>query len=66
MKYTGYGILNPALDQLEELKQLCTFRANDLLLDEITRAKAEATASAYGYCQLLLINLEENPDESRD
>jgi hypothetical protein len=58
MKYTGYGILNPVLDQLEELKQLAIFRANDLFSDEMTRAKAEATASAYGYCQLLLINLK--------
>lgn len=49
--YTGYGDRNALLDELEELKQAAQLRANTLTLDELTRAKAQASADAYAYCQ---------------
>lgn len=56
-KHTGYGIHNKLLDELEELKQLSQLRANDLKADELTRARAQATADAYAYCQHRLMAL---------
>ena len=56
-KYTGYGIHNNFLNELEELKELAQLRANDLKADDLTRAKAQATADAYAYCQHRLMRL---------
>lgn len=57
VRYTGYGIHNGLLDELEELKQSAQLRANDLRADELTRAKAQASAEAYGYCQQRLMRM---------
>jgi hypothetical protein len=43
------------LDELEDLKNMAQLRANNLQADEVTRARAQATADAYGYCQHRLI-----------
>ena len=55
--YTGYGVLNELLNELEGLKGSATLRANSLKKDEITRAKAQSAADAYGYCQQKLMQL---------
>lgn len=57
LKYTGYGEFNPLLDELEELKELAQLRANNLKEEELSRAKAQATADAYAYCQHRLMQL---------
>ena len=56
-EYTGYGTNNALLNELEGLKLSARLRANDLSKDEIDRAKAEASADAYGYCQLRLMSM---------
>lgn len=56
-KHTGYDSHNKLLDELEELKQLAQLRANDLKADELSRARAQATADAYAYCQHRLMQL---------
>lgn len=56
-KYTGYGSHNDFLNELEELKELAQLRANDLKADDLTRAKAQATADAYAYCRQRLMRL---------
>jgi len=57
LKYTGYGSHNALLDELEELKQSAQLRANDLQRDELSRARAQASAEAYAYCQQRLMVL---------
>lgn len=52
MHFIGFGTHNDLLNELEELKQDAQLRANDLLRDDLARARAQATADAYGYCQL--------------
>lgn len=49
--FIGYGIYNELLNELQELKDNATLRANNLTADEITRVKAQAFADGYGYCQ---------------
>lgn len=56
--YTGYGVHNALLNELEELKQSAQLRANELGRDEVQRAGAQATAQAYAYCQHRLMALE--------
>lgn len=58
LAYTGYGVHNALLNELEELKQSAQLRANDLSRDEALRAAANATAQAYAYCQHRLMALE--------
>lgn len=58
MPYTGYGVHNQLLNELEELKQSAQLRANDLLRDDVSRAKSQGTADAYAYCQMRLQQLE--------
>lgn len=55
--FTGYGPLNPLLNELQGLKESAQLRANDLMRDDITRARAQASADAYGYCQQRLMHL---------
>lgn len=55
--YTGYGKLNTALNMLEEVKLSASLRANDLMLEDIERAKASAAQDAYAFSQHILINL---------
>ncbi len=57
IRYTGYGVHNELLDELEELKQSAQLRANDLKADDLARAKAQASAEAYAYCQQRLMRL---------
>lgn len=52
--FTGYGLANRLLDELQELKEAAQLRANNLQLDDITRARAQATADSYAYCQMRL------------
>lgn len=51
VEYTGYGVHNQLLTELEDLKDSARLRANDLLRDELDRVRAQATADAYAYCQ---------------
>ncbi len=57
IEYTGYGVHNAFLNELEELKQSAQLRANDFQVDELTRAKAQASADAYGFCQQRLMRI---------
>lgn len=56
IKYTGYKDANSLLDELEELKNSATLRANDLNRSELERAKARSAADAYAFCQLRLMH----------
>ncbi len=56
-KYTGYGIHNDILNELEELKEQAQLRASNLKADDLTRAKAQASADAYAYCQHRLMRM---------
>lgn len=58
-EFTGYGKLNDLLHELENLKQSAQLRANTLTRDDLERAKSQATADAYGYCQLRLMQSTE-------
>lgn len=58
MSYTGYGKLNTALNMLEEVKLSASLRADDLMLEDIERAKAAAARDAYAFSQHILINLD--------
>ena len=56
--FTGYAPwANTLLNELEDLKQSAQLRANDLLREDTLRAASQATADAYGYVQLRLMQL---------
>lgn len=61
--FTGYGIHNNLLNELQELKDTATLRANDLLADELVKERAKATAAAYDYCmqRLMCIKVIDSP-----
>lgn len=55
VEFTGYGIHNQLLNELESLKDQARLRENDLLKDELTRTRAGSAAEAYAYCQQRLM-----------
>lgn len=60
-KFTGYGIHNDLLNELQELKDSATLRANDLRADELVKERAKATAAAYDYCMHRLMCMRNVP-----
>lgn len=57
-EYTGYHPeINGLLNELSDLKDSAQLRANDLLRDDESRVRAQATADTYAYVMLRLTQL---------
>jgi hypothetical protein len=56
--YTGYGCLNDILNTLSELRDKARLRADDLLRDEVSRAKSEGAADTYAAAIQFLITFQ--------